>query len=261
MNDELREALRSLEAEIGATRKLLADRATTREIYLADHAIALYLHAATETAECVACLGRARRCGTVPMHVRHLWETAIDLAYFFARDPADGELLAARSLVWNLFEIERHYSVQRGTVPPADELETPEELVDRIRYMLRGMGLSEDSRALDDLYQEFQRAKRLHNHWSGRSVAERIELVSKSTTNPPGWSDWTDRLFRITSSASHASPVWGHLYGPPERFGEPGQPVALPEYKTSDEDAVPQITMTGGCLAYIRRLVEWAGWA
>ena len=128
------------------------------------------------------------------------------------------QLDAAKSTVWDVIDWDRAWDSHEEVVTADPSLDTErarvhtrEDAFNVLRAELEELG--EDLSWLDQAIEAAQ-ATRLHWHWSGKGLSERMkELATRAEDNQEhlGVVAMLKAIWKILSSSSHPSPAWHRL--------------------------------------------------
>lgn len=206
--------------------------------YLFDWALALLAWQGVASARTIGRLVQSGEVeGAIPTF-RFLFEIGVDLAYLATRPEDDKETVAAFSVAWEIWQLERQY--QQVSKPAPDHLKPDQPPSERLKDFcedLEAIGVA--TRFLRDAFDKIKGKRRnngiLTNHWSGMTRTQVFEKIQQANRRevPRDFEVWARQLWTLTSTGAHSSPVWKRA----DRKVKPGETPVLPDY----ESQAPQL--------------------
>lgn len=231
--------------------------------YLFDWAVALLAWQGVSGGRAIGRLADRREAEGVLPTVRYLFEIGIDLAYLATRAESKKEELAAYSVAWEIWQLERQYNQvsEPGPNESADDIptpdQTPEERLEEACEKLEAIAVC--ARPLRDAFEEIEQKKDngvLTQHWSGKPRVRVFEEIDESPhpAVPPDFLEWARQLWILTSTGAHSSPVWKRA----DWTVAPGAVPELPSYESQDANVERMARLTAKWLGYFPLWVELA---
>ena len=248
----LSDSLNDLGGKIRQARDLLNSTHVRSGHLVLQQVLVRYLRNAIAAAEVSHIVAAARHPDGAAPVTRYLFEAAVDLMYLLTEP--DPDAAAARTLVWNILDWERHWELHRAVdatdasvATGPQQQETADEAISNFVTQLRELG--EDASVVELVYRDAK--GRRSWHWSGVTRTEMLRRLEARAN--PEFSAMLRALWPILSDEAHPSPEWHRLQ---LEFTEQGS-VVVPDPAESEDSEVERFAaQTASLLEIVRRLVE-----